>query len=263
MAGYSGGRKSVCPGLVDLTTVQQFHGPELLSHPKTKVGVIEGNPCHRESLDVALAVPPDMIFNVTINATAEITGIFAGDLEQAHLTGAKFVEEHMLIEVPECFDAVFTSGGGYPLDTTFYQAVKGMSAGSDLLGDRGTVIIATCCEEGIGSQEFQDILFEYTDDYDRFLKDIFTADEVRRDQWEIQMRAGILKKTSREGLIVVCDGIETETLRRCTVTPGAEVVGDGTATDQIEKLVAHVAENTSNVAVIPRGPFIISRVAGR
>jgi nickel-dependent lactate racemase len=263
MAGFSGGRKSICPGLVDLRTVQKFHGAEFLGNPSAASGILNGNPCHRESLDVARMIPPDFVFNVTVGVDGRITGIFAGDMEKAHHVGVEFVRRHMTVKVDRPFEAVFVSGGGYPLDTTFYQTVKGMVAAGDYLETGGKVIIVSGCAQGIGSEEYRRIMFDYADDHKRFLNDIFSRSEVAKDQWEFQMQCRVLDKTGRDGLIMVTDGIGREELRRCSVTPAEDVCGSAAVPELVAKLVDRIAAGAKRVAVLPRGPYILPKVTSQ
>lgn len=122
MAGYSGGRKAICLGLVSVETVKTMRGPQILEHPKTSVGVIEGNPFHIEAAEIALMAGVDFSVNIAIDNRRRLTGVFAGDLVKAHLAGAKFVERRVKVSLPRPVDAVVASGAGYPLDTTFLSS---------------------------------------------------------------------------------------------------------------------------------------------
>ncbi len=260
MAGFSGGRKAICPGLVDLKTLEKFHGAKFLADANTRMGRLEGNPCHREALEIARKVKPDFLFNVTINAEEEITGIFAGDSEQAHLEGIEFVRKTMTVKVAEPFDVIFVTNGGYPLDTLFYQANKGMTAAMEYIKPNGTIILIAGCKEGIGSDSFREILFEY-DDYKKFLADIFATDETRLDQWGFQMQSKVLEKIGRENLIMVTDGISLDELRRCHVTPADDYIGRYPIRQQVERLIEKFSADTDKrIAVIPRGPYILPRI---
>ena len=104
MAGYSGGRKAICPGLMGIETMRVLHGPELLSHPRACEGSIEGNPFHRQALEVAQRAGVDFTFNVALNDRRQITGLFCGDLEKAHAEGARFVEQQNGVLVDEPVD---------------------------------------------------------------------------------------------------------------------------------------------------------------
>jgi len=260
MAGYSGGRKGICPGLVDLKTIENFHGPEFLGDPKARLGVLEGNPCHREALEVAKMCPPHFLFNVTVDAECRITGIFAGELEAAHLAGVKAVEDHMTVEVDDCFDVVFTSGGGYPLDTTYYQTVKAMVTATEYVRPGGKVVVVSGCRDGIGSDIYRRIMFDY-DDYKRFLADIFSSGQVIRDQWEFQMQCRTLDRVGLQGLIVATDGIATHELARCHVTPIRRCAGDGPTRQQVQTLINQLADQALSVAVLPRGPYVLPKVS--
>jgi lactate racemase len=260
MAGFSGGRKSICPGLVDLVTLQIFHGYKFLADPRARAGNLDGNPGHLEALDVARMVRPDFIFNVTVNAHGKTTGIFAGDMEKAHEAGAEFVRKTMTIRVDRPFDVVFTSGGGYPLDTTFYQAVKGMVIANEYVRPGGTVVICSGCKQGYGPKTYRDLMFRYTD-YKTFLGEIARSNETQMDQWEFQMHTRVLEKVGLAGLIMACDHIEGGDLRRSFVTTAADRVGPGPVREQIGKLVGLFAAPGLRVAVLPRGPYILPEIS--
>ncbi len=259
MAGFSGGRKSICPGLVDLVTLQIFHGYKFLADPRARAGNLEGNPGHLEALDVARMVRPEFIFNVTVNAGGKITGIFAGDMERAHEAGADFVRRTMTVRVDRPFDVVFTSGGGYPLDTTFYQAVKGMVIAAEYVRAGGKVVICSGCRQGFGPQTYRDLMFEYGD-YKDFVRDISRSKETRMDQWEFQMHTRVLDKIGVEGLIMSCDTMTSSDLRRSFVTAAEDVVGPGSAREQIGCLVRRFSSDGLRVGVLPRGPYILPEV---
>src|SRR5438477_509621 len=114
MAGYSGGRKLICPGIAALETVKVWHGPDFLEHPKADCGFLEGNPVHEENTRIARMAGCDFIVNVTLDAQRQITSLAAGDLEQAFLEGVRYVEDIVRVGVPEPVDVVVTSCAGYP-----------------------------------------------------------------------------------------------------------------------------------------------------
>ena len=264
MAGFSGGRKSVCPGIADLATISKFHGHGFLSDPKSTNGVLEGNPCHAESLDTALAVRPDFIVNVAVNGSREIVGLFCGDLEKAHAEGVKFVRS--LTEFPAEADAdlVITSGGGYPLDSTFYQTVKGMVAALPFLKPDGVVITAAECREGIGSREYRDLLFKYSSDWKKFLEDIASSGVVLKDQWELQMQTRLLERTGRRNLVLCSEGIPGQEQERMQVVP-CEKFTDGSAgiEDKVKRTIGYFLEKirAPKVVVLPEGGYAYGRPA--
>ena len=260
MAGYSGGRKAICPGLVNLETVQQFHGPDLLANPNTTAGVLEANPCHQEALAVARAAGVDFMLNVIVNPDKEILAVFAGHFEQAHAQGVDWLEQHCTISDVSPYDIVVTCGGGYPLDTTFYQAVKGMIFAQPIIKAGGTMVIASSCSEGIGSDDYQQILFQYSHSWEEFMRDIFCREKVQRDQWELQVQCDVLKKIGKSNLFFVTDGIEPQILAKCNVTPATDrVSGVQEPGVLIQKLLDRLASQHLGArwAVIPDGPYVL------
>jgi nickel-dependent lactate racemase len=257
MAGFSGGRKGVCPALVDLETVQRFHGYETLAHPKAASGVLEGNPCHDIALAIARSVGVDFLVNVAITHDRRVAGVFAGDLVEAHLAGCRKVARWVAAEIDGTFDLVVTSGGGYPLDQTFYQAVKGMVGALPALGPRSTLLLAAQCGEGIGSRPYADLVLGYDNDWRRFLADLAARPgRTLLDQWEYQMQTRVLERIGIERLLLVCDGIPAETVGRLSAMP-VDGVGDAAARVQgaIDGYLA--AHCGARLAVIPDGPYTL------
>jgi len=249
MAGYSGGRKLVAPGLVGVETIKHLHGPKILEHPLATTGVLDGNPLHEAALDIARRAGVDFILNVSMDEDRRVTGVFAGELEQAHRLGVSHVDGMVVATVEEPVDIVVTSSAGYPLDTTFYQAVKGMVGVLDILKGGGSIVIAAGCADGIGSPEFEDLL-RRTEDIDAFLEWIQKPGVFTIDQWEIEELVKALKKGQ---VYFYTDGLRDEDVRDCLVEPVPSVeVGIARA------LVRHGADAT--IAVVPRGPYVIPRV---
>ncbi|MBT3274223.1 MAG: nickel-dependent lactate racemase [Spirochaetales bacterium] len=141
MAGVSGGRKSVCPGLVGEESTYIFHGPEMMAHPMVKDLQLEGNPCHEESLEFAKAAGVDFILNVTLDHEFNITGVFAGDLEAAHLTAADFLTSYVGIPVEAGYDAVIVHGGF--VGKSHYQAGKAAVTASTIIRSGGMVLLVS------------------------------------------------------------------------------------------------------------------------
>lgn len=249
MAGYSGGRKVVCPGLVHLETVRVWHGPGLLEHPRAGEGLIEGNPVHAEAIQVAKMAGGDFIVNVTLDRDRRITGVFAGDLEQAWQAGVRFYEPIATARVPEPVDIVVTSCAGYPLDTTYYQSVKGLTAALPIVRPGGTIIMAAGLRQGLGSPEFQR-LFDENPSLDDFMERIVAGRYFRMDQWQLEL---LHKVRRRARPIVVSDGVPAETLRHCFVetAPSVEVA--------VAQCLADYGPQ-ARLAVIPKGPYVLARV---
>ena len=148
-AGFSGGPKGIMPGCAGLETVMSNHGAHHIADPNAAFGINEGNPIWEEMRDIALRVGPSFLINVTLNERKQITGVFAGDLLQAHRAGAEFVRATAMQPVSDLFDIVVTSNSGYPLDMNLYQGVKGMSAAARIVQPGGLIILACECSDGV------------------------------------------------------------------------------------------------------------------
>ena len=250
MAGFSGGRKLICPGLAALETVRVWHGPKFLEHPNARVGVLDGNPVHEENTWIGRRAGCDFIVNTVIDAQRRILKVVAGDMEAAFLPGVAFVRDLVVDTVPEPVDVVVTSSAGYPLDATFYQSVKGMVAAADIVKPGGTVILAASLSEGIGSEPFQRLLKENTS-VDAFMDRILHGDYFVMDQWQLEELAKVLRKAR---VVVVTDGLPEETLGKLFVETAPSV----------EQAVADCLARygpAATIAAIPKGPYVIADVA--
>ena len=259
MAGFSGGRKGVCPALVDLATVQRFHGYETLADDRADNGVLEGNPCHEIALAVARKVGVDFLFNVAISLDRQIAGVYCGELEAAHLAGCKDVARWTTAEIDAPFDLLVTNGGGFPLDQTFYQTVKGMCTALPALEPGSTLLQVSHCGERLGSQAYTELMLGYDNDWRRFLGDVERhKDRTLLDQWELQMQCRVLARIGRESLWLVSDGIEGDVQRRIAVSP---ILGEGDAQARAQRAIDEylAARPDARVAVIPDGPYTMLR----
>ena len=264
MAGFSGGRKGVCPALVDLATVQRFHGFETLHDPRADNGRLEGNPCHRIALEVARLVGVDFLFNVAVTRDRRLAGIFCGDLVQAHETGCRQVAEWTRSRVASPYDLVISNGGGYPLDQTYYQTVKGMCGALPALGPASTLLLLSACTEGLGSRAYAELLSEYGRDWQRFLRDAAARpNDTRLDQWQLQMQCRVLDRIGPERLLLATDGVAAADLAHLALTP---VPGSGDASARAQRFVDEfvAARPGARIAVVPEGPYtLIERQLGR
>ena len=148
-AGFSGGGKSIMPGMAGLETVLGNHDAKMISNPNSTWAITEGNPIWEEVNEVSKKIKNKFLLNVTLNSRKEITGVFAGNLIQAHKAGCDFVKESSMVPVDQKFDIVVTSNSGYPLDLNLYQAIKGVSAAAQIVKEGGAIIIAADCWDGI------------------------------------------------------------------------------------------------------------------
>jgi nickel-dependent lactate racemase len=246
MAGYSGGRKVICPGIAALETVKVWHGPQFLEHPKADCGILDGNPVHEENTRIAQMAGCDFIVNVCIDGGRRLTWVGAGDMIEAWREGVRFVERVVRVPVREPVDIVVTSSAGYPLDTTWYQAVKGLTGALPIVKPGGTIIMAASLSDGLGSPEFQRLIAE-NPDLDEFKRRIFGKDYFVMDQWQLEELAKVL---GRCRVKVVTDGLDEGTLRRCHVESARTVEAAVT-----ECLAEYGPE--SRLAVIPKGPYVL------
>ncbi|MBI5725931.1 MAG: nickel-dependent lactate racemase [Planctomycetes bacterium] len=259
MAGFSGGRKGVCPALVDLATVQRFHGYQTLSDPLADNGLLEGNPCHEIALKVAREVGVDFLFNVAITRDRRIAGIYCGELEAAHQAGCKQVADWTSAQIDGPFDLVVTNGGGFPLDQTFYQTIKGMCTALPALGPGSTLLQVSDCSQQLGSKAYTNLMLRWNNDWQGFLKSIEAkADRTELDQWEYQMQCRVLSRIGMERLWFVSDGIPADMQKRIAVTP---VAGPGGVAQRAQKAIDEfVAANPkASLAAIPDGPYTMLR----
>jgi nickel-dependent lactate racemase len=253
MAGFSGGRKAICPGLASLDTIQHFHGAAILGDPRAANGVLEGNPCHEEALSVARMVPPDFTLNVVLDRQRRVVRSFAGPLEEAHLAACDFVRDCACPMVHEQADVVVTSSGGHPLDATFYQCVKGFVSCLPAVKPGGHIIALGGCSEGIGSAEYADLMARYAGRWREFLEDIRRPGVFTKDQWELQVHCRALEKVGQENLHFVTDGLSPGELSRLSVNGhGAE---PGEVREVAQALLDELAGHEASVAVIPDGSY--------
>ncbi|MGC1273183.1 MAG: nickel-dependent lactate racemase [Planctomycetaceae bacterium] len=251
MAGYSGGRKLICPGIAALETVKVWHGPRFLEHPKADAGYLEGNPVHEENTWIGLHVGCDFIVNVTLDEKRNVTGVFAGDMIEAFHEGVAFVEQVVKAAVPEPVDIVVTSSAGYPLDQNFYQSIKGLTGVLPIVKPGGTIILAADLTEGIGSPEFQS-LFHENADLDQFMTRITGQDAERpdyfvMDQWQLEELAKVCRKAE---VVYVSGGLADDVLRTLFVTTAPTV-------EEAVKAALDKHGRDATIAVVPKGPYVL------
>jgi nickel-dependent lactate racemase len=249
MAGFSGGRKLICPGLAAWETVKAWHSPDFLEHPNARAGVLQDNPVHEENTWIGRRAGCDFIVNTVLDAQRQILKIVAGDMEQALYEGVDFVRGLLIDTIPAPVDIVVTTSAGYPLDTTFYQSVKGMVGAMEIVKPGGTIILASSMTEGIGSPEFQR-LFEENPSLDIFMERILSKKYCVLDQWQLEEMAKVQRKAN---IIVVTQGLPPETLRRLFVESAPSV-----ETAVAQCLAQYGSDAT--IAVIPKGPYVLATV---
>lgn len=255
MAGFSGGRKSICPGLVDLATLRQFHGFRILSDQRACNGQLEDNPCHLEASSVARQIGADLILNVVLDRARRVIRAFAGELDAAHAAACEFVAQCSCPKVRQVADVAVTSSGGYPLDATFYQCMKGVVTALPTVKAGGTILAFGGCCEGVGSTEYTETLRKYSGRWQEFLRDIATQAKFTKDQWQFQMQCRALEKVGQANLHFYTPGLEAATLAELSVVPHATSDVGGALQRAIDEAMA--AGKT--IAAFPEGPYCAPR----
>ncbi|MEC8840083.1 MAG: nickel-dependent lactate racemase [Candidatus Poribacteria bacterium] len=249
MAGYSGGRKAICPGLASIETMKIMHGPQILEHPKASVGILEGNPFHAEATEIALMAGVDFSLNVTINDRRQLTGVFSGDMVNSQLAGAKFAEKQTTATLPEPADVVIVSCAGYPLDATFYQAIKGVLSAIEVVKEGGMVILVAECQEGIGSGPFTDLILK-TKNLEQFVRNTYNPKNFVIDQWQLEELAKAIRKAN---VYFYSDKIPYEQQQKLFVNP-LKSPNEG-----VEIALKKYGKDAKIVA-IPDGPYTLAQI---
>lgn len=253
MAGFSGGRKAVFPGLTALDSVCKFHSYEFLADSRARNGILDGNPCHLESLSAARLAGVDFSLNIVLNKDRETVAAFAGELEGAHREACAFVRDCAIRLVERSADIVLTSCGGYPLDATFYQCVKGMVSCLPALRDGGTIVAFGGCSEGIGSPEYIATMKKYAGRWPDFLTDIQRPGPFIKDQWQFQMHCLALDKIGQGNLIFITGGLDQNQLDKLSVN--GQTAGQGEVGQMLNEILHRQSYHGKQVAVFPEGPY--------
>jgi lactate racemase len=247
MLGFSGGRKLIAPGLAAQETIKIIHSPRFMREPLATEGSINGNPLHAELLEIARIARHDFMLDVTLTQDRRISAIFAGDPVKAHAAGAEFLERTSLETLPAPADAVITSAAGYPLDLTFYQTVKGITAAQHIVRPDGRILILGECAEGMGSPEFAHRMNTLSG-FQNFLDDIRET-PVEVDQWQLEKLALVGLKHE---LYFYTPGVSASQLG--CLGPRAFNNLD----DAISALLRGLPSD-AHIALVPEGPYTYAR----
>ena len=247
MLGFSGGRKLIVPGLAAQETIKVIHSPKFIREPLATEGSIEGNPLHEELLECARMARHDFIVDVALTQERKIAGVFAGNPVKAHAAGVAFVEKACLEEIDEPADLVITSAAGFPLDLTFYQSVKGITAATHLAKPGGKILLVAECAEGMGSPEFASMSRSMSD-FPEYLDEV-RDQPVDVDRWQVEKLAlsGI-----QNDLYYYTPGVTKAELGRL----GAR------AFDSLDQAVTALMNDLSRkarVTLVPEGPYTFAR----
>ncbi|MBL8229091.1 MAG: nickel-dependent lactate racemase [Bryobacterales bacterium] len=248
MLGFSGGRKLVAPGLAAQETIKVLHSPKFMREARAVEGSIEDNPLHRELLEIASLARHDFMVDVALARDRRIAGVFAGNAVEAHRRGVEFVRRVMLEQFADPVDAVITTSAGYPLDLTFYQAVKGITAASHIVRPGGAILLFARCSEGAGAPEFSRMLLENPSS--RKFLDSIVGTPVEVDQWQLEKLALVMEKLR---VLFHVPGLAAE------YHPTLWGPAYGTAEEAVAALFRELPKG-ARVAVIPEGPYVLAKV---
>ena len=247
MAGYSGGRKIVAPGVAHETTIRTFHCARVLEDCRSANCIIEGNPLHAAQMEIVQMVGKCLAVNTVIDEDRRMSFVNFGGIEESHLEAILFVRPYAEIRLKTRFKTVVSSSAGYPLDKTYYQTVKGMVSVLDILEPGGDLIIVSACSDGIGSPEYAEAQMCLTDEGpEKFLLGIIEKKYAAVDEWQTEMQVKAMKKAN---IFLYTEGL-TKDQQALTGVP----VIESPLTAVMESVKAH---GDTRVAVIPEGPYVI------
>lgn len=246
MAGFSGGYKAVFPGIADIDSIMHYHRAEVIGHPLSTWGVLDGNPTQAQIRANGALLPVDFCINVTLNRRREITRYFCGDVIAAHEAGCAFAKSTAMVACEQSYPIVLTTNSGYPLDQNLYQAVKGMSAAAQIVAPGGLIVQAARCNDGFPAHgNFKKLLFEHNSPQ-AILDTILAPGFSMYDQWEAQLLAGICLKAR----VALYSEIPADEVRRAHLEPMADVAA------RINEELDRVGR-AAPIAVLPEGPMTI------
>lgn len=278
MAGASGGRKAICPGIIGEESTFVFHGPELMAHPNSRDLNLIGNPVHEESLEVAHLAGVDFLVNVTLDHAFHVTGIFAGELEKAHYAAVDNIKSVVQVEVPQEADIVITHGGFVGMN--HYQCAKcGVASLGALKKDGYLIAIANITDKGdaIGSINYKTTLaLLHLMGPDKFVKLLNSPDwQFLPEQWQVQQWAKVFKKTEEKNFYFYAPQIEHKNF---TGLPGVDVrtlfeekveeMSSDIFSVAIEKAISDIERRTGkkreelSICYLAEGPYEIPVVKG-
>jgi nickel-dependent lactate racemase len=250
-AGFSGGGKACMPGLALLETTLRNHSARNIDHLKATWGVTHGNPVWEEIREAARMASPSFLLNVALNREKQITGVFAGDTDQAHECGCAFVKQHAMVPVNAPYDIVITSNSGYPLDLNLYQSVKGMSAAAQIVRKGGAIIIAADCWDGIPDHgQYKRLLSEA-------VSPLSLLERLRRgacdcqDSWQAHIHASICQKAE---VYLFSHNLTDEQIERAMLRPCRDIPRT------VEQLLESYGRDAS-ICILPEGPQTIPYVS--
>ncbi len=245
-AGYSGGRKSVLPGIASKRTILANHCSKFIDSNNARAGILDGNPIHKDMLYAAKTAGLQFICNVVINVKKEVVYAVAGDVDLAHRSGVAFLEKQCAVKKKEA-DIVITTNGGYPLDQNIYQSVKGMSSGEAAVKKGGVIIMCASAIDGHGGQSFYDT-FNNEKTLEELYQEFMDKDAAHTvdDQWEAQILTRILKKAT----VIYISKLDDEMIKNFRMIPAKDL-------DEAILKAKEIIGQDASILAIPDGISVI------
>jgi nickel-dependent lactate racemase len=251
MAGWSGGRKVIAPGVAHHETIRTFHSARFMEDPLAVQCNLVGNPLHEEQLEIVRMLGDVYGLNTVLDEDRDLVCVTFGEIIASHAAAVAFVSEVTQIASPRKFSTIVTSSAGYPLDKTYYQTIKGMVTPLDILEPGGTLIIASECSEGFGSAEFREAQARLVDlGPERFLATLTAKDLAEIDEWQTEMQLKPMRLGSVELYTTGLSGDDR-------MLTGVHMIDD--IGEAIERSIAKSGDTA--VAIIPEGPYVVPRFA--
>ena len=251
-AGFSGGRKSVLPGICDAVTVMGNHCGEFIASPYARTGILDKNPIHEDMVAAAEMAKLAFICNVVIDEDKKTVAAFAGNFKTAHRKGVDFLSGYCAVK-PAPADIVITTNGGYPLDQNLYQSPKAVATAEACCKDGGVIIMCASCIDGMGGTHFEKLIVNGSvEEIDEYLSKI-PPKETIPEQWCAQIYSRILKKHT---VILVTTYLDHDLVRKANMIPASS------PDEALQKAYDLVGKDAS-VVVIPDGVAVLAVKEGQ
>lgn len=247
MAGYSGGRKVIAPGVAHEDTIRTFHSARFMEDPAAVQCNLDGNPLHEEQLEIVRMLGEVYAVNTIIDEDRHLIYANFGEVIESHLAAVAFVAESARVKIGRKFSTVLTSSAGHPLDKTYYQTVKGMVTPLDIVKPGGTLIVVSACSEGIGSAEFRNAQQRLLSlGPDAFLRSLLAKNFADIDEWQTEMQLKSMRVARVQLYTTGLKGADRE-------VTGVEMI------ESVETALADALSRADDpdIAVIPEGPYVV------
>jgi lactate racemase len=247
MAGYSGGRKVITPGLAHEGTIRTLHSAGILEHCGVANCLVKGNPLHEEQMEVVKMVGGSLAVNTVIDEERHLSLVTFGEIDKSHLAAVTYAQPYFEIPIKRRFGTVITSAAGYPLDRNYYQTVKGMVGVMDIVAEGGRLFIVSECSEGLGAKEYyeaQERLIALGPE--SFLEGLLRKSLAEIDEWESEMQIKAMKRGSVH-------------LYSATLSEGDKSLTGVHIVRSLEEEIRRSVESgrDRSVAIVPEGPYVI------